>query len=100
MASVTKRHQSCEADERALMVYKYLLIISLLFVPAVGLATLQVQTKTNDPVARLQEKLNSGEAKLSFDERWGYLPSVLDALNIPRSSQALVFSRTSLQINH
>jgi hypothetical protein len=32
-----------------------------------------------------------------FDERFGYLPALLDELKIPRSSQTLVFSKTSLQ---
>lgn len=50
-----------------------------------------------DPVAQLQRRLAAGEAKLGFDERFGYLPALLDELKIPRSSQALVFSKTSLQ---
>jgi hypothetical protein len=55
-------------------------------------------TKPADPVARLQERIDSGQVKLAFDPRWGYLPAVLDHLNIPRSSQSLVFSKTSLQL--
>lgn len=41
--------------------------------------------------------LDSGEVVFSFDSVTGYLPSVLSALDIPVSSQALIFSRTSLQ---
>jgi len=48
-------------------------------------------------VARLQERINRGEAELSYDKQYGYLSSLLDALNIPRSSQMLVFSKTSFQ---
>lgn len=48
-------------------------------------------------VSRLQERLNSGEAKLDHEEEHGYLRSVLRALDIPESSQVLVFSKTSLQ---
>ena len=47
-------------------------------------------TPPNDPVARLQRRLDQGEAKLSFGEPQGYLLSVLRQLNVPLSSQALV----------
>ena len=50
-----------------------------------------------DRVAQLQRRLATGEARLEFDDRFGYLPSLLDALKVPRSSQSLVFSKTSLQ---
>jgi hypothetical protein len=49
------------------------------------------------PVARLQERLDKGEVKLKYDATYGYLPSVLELLKIPRSSQMLVFSKTSFQ---
>lgn len=48
-------------------------------------------------VARLQERLATGKAKLDFDEDHGYLRSLLRALDVPASSQVLVFSKTSLQ---
>lgn len=35
--------------------------------------------------------------KLKWDEQFGWLPAVLDALKVPKSSQMLVFSQTSLQ---
>lgn len=50
-----------------------------------------------DPVALLQRRLVRGETKLIFDDQFGYLPALLDELKIPRSSQTLVFSKTSLQ---
>jgi len=50
-----------------------------------------------DPIVRLQELLDAGEVVFSHDSVTGYLPSVLAALDIPVSSQVLVFSRTSLQ---
>src|SRR5262245_55094226 len=53
--------------------------------------------ETNDPVARLQKRLDSGEAKLKFDDAHGYLRSVLELLDVPVSSQMLVFSKTSFQ---
>jgi hypothetical protein len=56
-------------------------------------------SKTTDesPVSRLQKRLDRGEARLVFDERLGYLPSVLAALGIRTNSQMLVFSKTSFQ---
>lgn len=51
----------------------------------------------DDPVARLNRRLTSGEITLRWDERHGYLPALLHELGIPPSSQVLVFSKTSLQ---
>jgi hypothetical protein len=51
----------------------------------------------NDPVAKLEKRLERGEVVLHYDSRHGYLKSVLAALHIPLSSQALVFSKTSFQ---
>ncbi|MBK6672615.1 MAG: hypothetical protein IPG49_03715 [Proteobacteria bacterium] len=46
---------------------------------------------------RFQQKLNSGELKLQWEPHFGYLRSVLKALEIDPSSQIMVFSKTSLQ---
>ena len=54
-------------------------------------------SELNDPVAKLEKRLERGELKLHYDSRHGYLKSVLDALHISVSSQALVFSKTSFQ---
>lgn len=51
----------------------------------------------HDPVARLQEKLERGEAKIEYEAPHGFLRSVLQHLDIPVSSQTLVFSKTSFQ---
>lgn len=48
-------------------------------------------------VWRLQQKLDSGEVRLQWEPKWGYLRSLLRALEIDISSQTLVFSKTSLQ---
>jgi hypothetical protein len=48
-------------------------------------------------VARLQARIDKGEVKLALDRQSGYLLSLLDALKVPRSSQMLVFSKTSFQ---
>ncbi len=55
------------------------------------------EAKPEDPITALQAKVASGEVKLAWDDKFGYLPAVLQALGIPRSSQTLVFSKTSLQ---
>jgi len=55
------------------------------------------KTRDTSPIARLQERLDRGEDKLAFDERFGYLPSLLGALKIQTNSQMLVFSKTSFQ---
>ena len=52
-----------------------------------------------DPITRLQEQIDSGAVTLKFDSTWGYLPALLKALDIPVSSQGLVFSKTSLQVD-
>lgn len=51
----------------------------------------------NNPVTQLQARLNSGAAELKYDPQVGYLKSVLEQLQVPVSSQTLVFSKTSLQ---
>lgn len=55
------------------------------------------QSKPDNVVTRLQDRLVTEEASLRFEEPWGYLRSVLTALEVPESSQSLVFSKTSLQ---
>ncbi|HEV8543052.1 MAG TPA: hypothetical protein VGR78_11720, partial [Verrucomicrobiae bacterium] len=48
-------------------------------------------------VSKLQKRIDSGELKLPWDPKYGYLPALLNELNLPVSSQMLVFSKTSLQ---
>ena len=45
----------------------------------------------------MKRKIESGKIQLKFDGEKGYLPAVLQALNIPIESQMAVFSKTSLQ---
>jgi hypothetical protein len=52
----------------------------------------------NDPVARLARQVENGDVTLNYDSTFGYLPSLLERLGVPIASQALVFSKTSLQI--
>jgi hypothetical protein len=53
----------------------------------------------NDPVAELIQDLDSGETVLDYDNKHGYLKSVLEQLDVPVSSQTLVFSKTSMQLH-
>ena len=55
------------------------------------------KTAPTDPIARLQRRIDSGEITLKSDSRLGYLPAILRELNVPTSSQSLVFSKTSFQ---
>src|SRR5438552_1501254 len=52
---------------------------------------------TNNPVSRLEQRIASGQVKLTYDDKVGYLRSLLHELNVPISSQTLVFTKTSLQ---
>ncbi len=61
--------------------------------PAIGYRT----TPADNPIEALREKLSKDELELSFDPEYGYLLSVLKALDIPTSSQVLVFTKTSFQ---
>jgi hypothetical protein len=59
-----------------------------------------IRYSTNSPdnaVSRLQKRIDSGNLKLAWESRFGYLRSVLRALAVPESSQMLVFSKTSFQ---
>ena len=56
---------------------------------------------TRDAIIKLNESLEKGSVALAFDAPpRGYLASVLKALDIPVSSQTLVFSENSLQRDH
>ncbi|HEX8027276.1 MAG TPA: hypothetical protein VF491_02385 [Vicinamibacterales bacterium] len=55
---------------------------------------------TDTDVDRLNQKLRDGSAKLVYDEKTGYLKSVLDLLHVPVESQVMVYTQTSLQAQH
>jgi hypothetical protein len=48
-------------------------------------------------IAKLQERINQGKVSLKYEPGFGYVRSLLDELKVPKSSQMLVFSKTSLQ---
>jgi hypothetical protein len=53
---------------------------------------------SNNAISRLQGRLDRGELKLESRGPRGYLDSLLRALGIDSSSQTLVFSKSSMQI--
>src|SRR5687767_1703536 len=55
------------------------------------------KTQPENCVSRLFERINAGEVKLAYEGHFGYLRSLLAELEVPVSSQMLVFSKTSLQ---
>lgn len=57
------------------------------------------ESVATDPVARLAADLADGRKELQWEEEHGYLKSLLSALDVPVSSQTLVFSKTSLQLS-
>jgi hypothetical protein len=61
--------------------------------PAIAYSTGEV----DNPLSRLNQRLQNGSARLTFDAKSGYLPAVLQALGISPTSQTLVFSQTSSQ---
>ena len=56
--------------------------------------------QSDDIVAQLASQLEAASTTLEHDERFGYLPALLERLDVPVDSQALVFSQTSLLSNH
>lgn len=57
-----------------------------------------LEATPDDAVTRLQNRLNQQQTELPFQSPRGYLESVLKELNVPVSSQVLVFSKTSFQL--
>src|ERR1051325_7644344 len=61
--------------------------------PAIQYATRPVE----DRAAKLGARLRSGEVKLAYDPDLGYLPALQSEVQLPESSQVVVFSKTSFQ---
>lgn len=67
--------------------------------PAIGYFD-YLKHPAHDPVANLEREIEQGKVQLQFDRTQGYLPSILQALHVPIESQMVVFSKTSLQVQH
>src|ERR1051326_6618539 len=74
---------------------KYLAAALIILIPFMLVA--QKPTSKN-AVTELQDKIDSGQAKLEYDGNHGYLRALLKYFNIPISSQSLVFSKSSFQL--
>jgi hypothetical protein len=57
-----------------------------------------LKAQPDDPVSKLQVRIDAGDVQLHHAGQAGYLRSVLEALSVPVSSQTLVFSKTSFQL--
>ena len=53
-----------------------------------------------DPIATLMADIKAGKTELKYEPKHGYLKDLLAKLDIPWSSQMLVFSKTSMQGTH
>src|SRR5689334_13052176 len=75
-----------------------ILVLALtLLIPAAARAVRQQETAKS--VADLTQKIQADKTVLNYDESHGYLRSLLQLLNIPVSSQVLVFSKSSFQLS-
>lgn len=70
-----------------------------LFLPDKDSPAIEYGTRpTTDAVSQLNLQIQQGKVHLKFDDKQGYLRSVLRALDVPIQSQLVVFSKTSFQM--
>src|SRR6476620_9349994 len=87
------------------MIARLLITFAFLFIAGVASANDDFErapinyskAKPSNPIERLQEMIDAGDLQMPFHAERGYLSAVLKAINVPESSQVLVFSKTSLQ---
>jgi hypothetical protein len=87
--------------------FRFALFLTVTLVPLSAFAQFDIEHEPinylkaplSDPISKLQKRLNADEVRLTFDEKSGYLASVLKTLNVSVTSQMLVFSKTSFQRN-
>lgn len=63
-------------------------------------AIYQPAKPVRDPIATLMADIKAGKTELKYEPKHGYLKDLLAKLDIPWSSQMLVFSKTSMQGTH
>ena len=88
-------------------VFVFLILPTILFTLDAGVVVAQgdhneapiryKDTHPRDRVAQLQKLLSSNQNQIKWDEDHGWLPDLLKKLNVPSTSQTLVFSKTSQQ---
>ena len=104
MTKVTVSRRSKQAALAALVLAVLIGMFALRRTPTAarqgaGGTTADAPAALVDAVARLQQRIDSGAVSLSFDGKTGYLSSLLANLNIPVSSQVLIFSKSSAQMS-
>src|SRR5881394_2736952 len=67
-------------------------------ISALAVISLTLLQAPADVVTALQKKIDTGQVKLAYDAKHGYLNSLLKAFDIPVSSQTLVFGKNSFQL--
>jgi hypothetical protein len=83
----------------------FLVMLSVFIFPGVGGADDDLErppinyskAKPDNRIERLQEEIDADKLQLTYHAERGYLAAVLKALEVPQSTQVLVFSKTSLQ---
>src|SRR5262249_31107427 len=75
---------------------RILLCTLTVLIPAAG-RTLPQEPQSS--VADLVRQIQTGKIVVNYDEKQGYLRSLLKILNVPVSSQTLVFSKSSFQLS-
>jgi hypothetical protein len=83
-----------------LWIFPLILTISAIGQDVLDYESEPIRYSKNTPdnvISRLQADLDAGRVKLNYDEKFGYLPALLETLKIPVSSQVLTFAQNSLQ---
>ena len=87
-------------------VFRFLFVLGLVFTAALRAARgqeyeqepiLYSKSQPQNRVSNLLEELKAGTKRLDYEAGHGYLRSLLAALDVPVSSQMLVYSKTSMQ---
>lgn len=84
----------------------YLLTVAIVLSASFSFAQLEFEKEPisyesstpTEKVQKLKERLERGDLTLAYDKQHGFLKAVLEELEVPKSSQLLVFSKTSSQI--
>lgn len=58
------------------------------------------KTRPSNRISKLVEALANGSISWKYEDKKEYLVALLEHLNISESSQVLVFSKTSMQVQH
>jgi hypothetical protein len=71
----------------------------LLVLVMTGLISALAQQEGSISVAEIADRIQTDKIVLNYDEQQGYLRAVLNVLDVPVSSQTLVFSKSSFQLS-